>query len=457
MHGSILVVEDEAVPRKNLSRVLRGEGYEVYEAADGQAAVTILADNECDLVLTDLKMPGLDGLGVLRHIQERLPQTFVVLMTAHASVDTAVEALRLGAQDYLLKPLIFEEVLRKVRLLQEHRRLAVENQVLRREVNRSLEATQLIGTSRIMQEIRTLIEKIAPATSTVLITGESGTGKGVVAQAIHRHSLRCDQIFLQVNCGAIPETLLESQLFGHVKGAFTGAISSQAGLFQSAHGGTLFLDEIGEMPLNLQPKLLHAIEHKEILPVGATRPVQVDIRILAATNRDLKQEVTAGHFREDLYYRLNVIGVQVPPLRERREDIPALVNHLIHRHNMEMRVGYRGVDNAAMKILMSLPWRGNVRELDNALERAAILGNGEWITPGHLPDEEQEVMSLTPLLAEGDHLKAALRAYEQSHIEHVLKKTDGDRTRAATLLGLSRSSLYRKMEGLENCAGQGEN
>lgn len=454
MPGSILVVEDEALPRRSLCRVLRREGYEVYEAADGPTAITILDQSECDLVLTDLKMPGMDGLGVLRHIHERLPQTFVVLMTAHASVDTAIAALRLGAQDYLLKPLVFEEVLSKVRLLQEHKKLAVENQILRRELNRPLEATQIIGTSQIMQEIQGSVEKVAPATSTVLITGESGVGKEVVARTIHLQSPRRDRIFLQVNCSAIPETLLESQLFGHVKGAFTGATGSQAGLFQSAQGGTLFLDEIGEMPLSLQPKLLQVIERKEILSVGATKPRQVDVRILAATNRDLKKEVAAGHFRDDLCYRLNVIGIHVPPLRERREDIPALVGYLIHRHNREIRGAYRGVDNAAMKILMALPWKGNVRELDNTLERAMILGDGEWVTPAHLPAGEQELVPATPLGAEGDHLKAALRAYEQSHIEYVLKKTDGDRTRAAALLGLSRSSLYRKMENRQNCADQ---
>lgn len=454
MPGSILVVEDEALPRRSLCRVLRREGYEVYEAADGPTAITILDQSECDLVLTDLKMPGMDGLGVLRHIHERLPQTFVVLMTAHASVDTAIAALRLGAQDYLLKPLVFEEVLSKVRLLQEHKKLAVENQILRRELNRPLEATQIIGTSQIMQEIQGSVEKVAPATSTVLITGESGVGKEVVARTIHLQSPRRDRIFLQVNCSSIPETLLESQLFGHVKGAFTGATGSQAGLFQSAQGGTLFLDEIGEMPLSLQPKLLQVIERKEILSVGATKPRQVDVRILAATNRDLKKEVAAGHFRDDLCYRLNVIGIHVPPLRERREDIPALVGYLIHRHNREIRGAYRGVDNAAMKILMALPWKGNVRELDNTLERAMILGDGEWVTPAHLPAGEQEVVPATPLGAEGDHLKAALRAYEQSHIEYVLKKTDGDRTRAAALLGLSRSSLYRKMENRQNCADQ---
>jgi DNA-binding NtrC family response regulator len=386
-------------------------------------------------------------MAVLRYVREHLPQTFVVLMTAHASVETAIEALRSGAQDYILKPLIFEDILGKVRLLLEHKQLAWENQVLRREMSRSFDATQFIGDSRSMQQISTLIEKVAPTASTVLITGESGTGKEVVARTIHRQSPRKDQVFLQVNCSAIPEALLESQLFGHSKGAFTGATSSQAGLFQSAEGGTLFLDEIGEMPLTLQPKLLQVIERKEVLPVGATRPVQADVRILAATNRNLQEEVEAERFREDLYYRLNVIGIPIPPLRERREDIPLLVEHLIHRHNTEMRTAYKGADNAAMKRLMTLPWKGNVRELDNALERAMILGNGEWITARDLP-QDPEAPAGALLLAVGHNLKDALKAYEKSHIEHVLQAVAHDRTQAAELLGLSRSSLYRKMESL---------
>jgi transcriptional regulator with PAS, ATPase and Fis domain len=277
-----------------------------------------------------------------------------------------------------------------------------------------------------------------------LITGESGVGKEVVARLIHAHSLQKDHVFLPINCSAIPEALLESQLFGHTKGAFTGAVGAHEGLFQRARGGTIFLDEIGEMPLALQPKLLRALEEKEVLPVGATTPVAIDVRILAATNRNLKAEVEAGRFREDLYYRLNVIELAIPPLRERREDIPLLVEYLVRRHNQELKKAYKGVDNATMKVLMSMPWKGNVRELDNVLERAMILGNGEWITVADLPRwEVSEGVNPVPV---GDNLKEAVQAYEKSHIENVLKKTGGDKKSAAELLGLSLSSLYRKLE-----------
>ncbi len=446
MSGTILVAEDETVARESLCEVLREEGYEVYEASDGKAALKVIDEMEFDLVLTDLKMPEADGLAVLQHVREVSPQTLVILMTAHASVDTAVEALRLGAQDYILKPLIFEDVLRKIEHLLEHKSLAWETQMLRRENHRHLDLSQMVGRSAAMREIFRLIEKVAPTTATVLITGESGVGKEVVARTIHLYSPRRDKVFLPVNCSAIPDTLLESQLFGYVKGAFTGASSSQEGLFQRARGGTIFLDEIGEMPLSLQPKLLRAIEEKEVLPVGSTNPVKVDVRILASTNRDLRGEVEAGRFREDLYYRLNVIGIHIPPLRERREDIPLLVDYLIHRHNLEMKKAYKGVDHATMKILMALPWKGNIRELDNVLERAMILGGGEWITPADLPRRETSQANLP--LPMGDNLKEAVRAYEKNHIENVLKKTQGDKKRAAELLGLSLSSLYRKMEEL---------
>ncbi len=328
----------------------------------------------------------------------------------------------------------------------EHRHQAWEIQMLRREVNRHFDLGELVGGSLAMQKVFGLIEKVAPTGATVLITGESGVGKELVARALHVQSPRKDKIFLPVNCSAIPETLLESQLFGYVKGAFTGAANSQDGLFQRAQGGTIFLDEIGEMPLSLQPKLLRVIEGKEVLPVGATTPAQVDVRILAATNRDLEKETEAGRFREDLYYRLNVIGLRLPPLRERREEIPLLIEHLIRRHNVEMKTNYRGADNAAMKILMAAAWKGNIRELENVLERAMILGNGEWITPAELP--EGKIPKDEQVLQTGRNLKAAVRAYEKSHIENVLQETVGDRTRAAELLGLSRSSLYRKMEQL---------
>jgi two-component system response regulator PilR (NtrC family) len=426
---------------------LQEEGYQVHEAVDGRAALEMIDKIDFDVVLTDLQMPGVDGLAVLKRVREVAPQTFVLIMTAFATVDTSVAALQLGAQDYLLKPIVFDDVLRKIHNLIEHKDLAWENQMLRREVNKRADPTELVGQSHAMRDIHALIEKVASSTATVLITGESGVGKEVIARAVHLRSPRADKMFLPVNCGAIPENLLESQLFGHVKGAFTGAISAQEGLFQRARAGTIFLDEIGEMAASLQVKLLRVIEAKEILPVGATSPVQVDVRILAATNRDLKKEVEAGRFREDLYYRLNVIGIHVPTLRERREDIPLLVEYLIQRHNAEMKKSYKGADNAAMKILMSLPWKGNVRELDNVLERAMILGNGEWITPVDLPLAE-EVPQGTLHPTPGYRLKDALRAYEKSYIENILKETSCDRTRVAKLLGLSRSSLYRKMEHL---------
>ena len=446
MQGSILVAEDELLPRKNICRVLGEEGFQVREAADGTGAIEEIDTHDFDLVLIDLKMPGADGMTVLEHVRKISPQTLVVIMTAYASLETSVEAMRLGAQDYILKPIVLDAVVNKVRSLMEHKRLAWEIQMLRRQVNRESENTELIGGSRAAEEILSVITKVAPTNSTVMISGESGVGKEVVARTIHKQSLRRDKVFLPVNCSAIPENLLESQLFGHIKGAFTGASSYQEGLFQRANGGTIFLDEIGEMPLVLQPKILRAIEERAVTPIGAAKPTQVDVRIIAATNRMLKKEVDEGRFREDLYYRLNVIHLHVPPLRERREDIPLLVEHFIRRQNVEMKKNYQGVDSAAMKVLMSLPWKGNIRDLNNVLERAMILGNGEWITVKDLPN--WEVPDEDRYRNVGHDLKAAMRAYEKSHIENVLKETEGDRTRTAELLGMSRSSLYRKIESL---------
>src|SRR5262245_8737057 len=444
--GTIVVADDEALARQSIVEFLREEGYQAYEAADGQAALQLLEQVDVDLILSDLRMPGVDGLAVLQKVRELYPQTMVVLMTAYASVETVVEALRLGAQDYLLKPLLFDDLLHKVRRLLEHKRQAWEVQLLRREVSRHLDFTGMVGRSPDTKEILESSKKVAPTNATVLITGESGVGKEVVARLIHNHSAQKEYVFLPVNCSAIPGELLERQLCGHTKGAFTGAVGTQEGLFQRARGGTIFLDEIGEMPLTLQPKLLRAIEEKEVLPVGATTPVKVDVRILAATNRDLKKELEAGRFREDLYYRLNVIELHIPPLRDRREDIPLLVEHLVSRHNQEMKKAYKGTDNATMKLLMSLPWKGNVRELDNMLERAMILGEGEWISPVDLPRGEMPEGTLRVPLS--DNLKEAVQAYEKSHIETVLKKTNGDKRSAAELLGLSLSSLYRKLAEL---------
>jgi DNA-binding NtrC family response regulator len=447
LSGAILVAEDQELARKNIQRFLQQQTYKVEEAADGTAAIEAINSSDFDLVLTDLMMPGADGLEVLKHVREVSPNTLVIVTTAYASVDSAVEALRLGAQDYILKPIIFEDLLSKVRHLMDYKNLAWEIQMLRRELNRSPNLSDLVGRSQAMREIFSLIEKVASSESTVLITGESGVGKEVVAGTIHAQSSRKDKVFLPVNCSAIPDTLLESQLFGHVKGAFTGAISSQEGLFQRARGGTIFLDEIGDLSPILQPKLLRVIEAKEILPVGSSQTVKVDVRIIAATNSDLKIACEQGRFREDLYYRLNVINIRIPPLRERREDIAPMVEYLIRRHNMDMKKQYKGADNAAIRLLMSLPWRGNIRELDNVLERAMILGNSEWITVDDLPHVEN--VEKNQNFYSGPHdLKGALKAYEKMHIENVLKETEGNRGEAAKLLGLSRSSLYRKLESL---------
>jgi two-component system response regulator PilR (NtrC family) len=446
MAEAVLVADDEPGVRESLAEVLRDAGYVVQTAGDGTAALKALDEHDFGVVVTDLRMPGADGLAVLKRAREISPQTLVLVMTAHGTVDTAVEALRSGATDYILKPVLFDDLLAKVARLIEHRQLAWQAQMLRREVESQFDFHGLIGTSTAMREVGELIKKVAPTQTTVLITGESGTGKEVVARAIHHSSDVADRIFLPVNCAAIPENLLESQLFGHLRGSFTGAVAAQEGLFSRARGGTIFLDEIGDLPFGLQSKLLRTIESKEILPVGSTQPVTVDVRIIAASNRVLRQMVDAGQFREDLYYRLNVVNVELPPLRDRREDIPGLLEHLVRRHNRELKRAYKGVDNATLKLLMAQPWKGNVRELDNVIEHAMILGNGEWITLADLPRALRDTDQ--PLPPVGDELREALRAYERIHIETVLRRAAQDKRKAADMLGLSLSSLYRKLNEL---------
>lgn len=447
MAEAILVADDEPGIRESLVDVLQDSGYDVRAAADGSEAIEAIEEQNFAVVVTDIRMPGADGLAVLRKARASSPQTIVLVMTAHATIDTAVAALREGAADYVLKPIVFDELLAKVSRLLEYRQLVWEAQVLRREVERDFDFDKLIGKSAGMREVERLIRKVAPTTSTVLISGESGTGKEVVARAIHHHSDVRERIFLPINCAAIPESLLESQLFGHTRGAFTGAVSAQEGLFARARGGTVFLDEIGDTPLPLQSKLLRAIESKEILPVGSTQPVKVDLRIIAATHRDLPAMAEAGEFREDLYYRLNVVNVHLPPLRDRREDIPDIVEFLIRRHSREMKKSFRGVDNAALKLLMAQPWKGNVRELDNVIEHAMILAEGDWIAVEDLP---AALRSRDPdLPTVGDDLREALRSYERIHIRTVLSRHDDDKRAAASALGLSLSSLYRKIDELD--------
>jgi len=449
--GNILIADDEDGVRESLAEVLDEEGYRVTQVADGTAALAALATEDFDIIISDVRMPGADGLEVLQRAREQCPQSMVLLMTAHATVDTAVQALRRGAQDYLLKPVLFEDALHKIEYLLQHRQTAWENQFLRHQAERQWDFENMIGRSAAMTEVMRLVRRVAPTPSTVLITGESGVGKEVVARAIHHFSDRADAILLPVNCGAIPENLLESQLFGHVRGSFTGAVSNQEGLFQRARSGTIFLDEVGELPIGLQVKILRAIEMKEIHPVGAAAPATVDVRIIAATNRDLHGEVEAGRFREDLFYRLNVFDIYIPPLRERREDIPALVDHFVRVHNQELKKRFKGVDSVTLKILMSLPWKGNVRELDNVIEHSMILGDGDWITLDDLPSSIRRDTVASHLPA-GDNLREALRAYEKAHIESALAKAGDDKKAAAKTLGIALSSLYRKIEELEIAA-----
>jgi len=450
--GSILVAEDDPAILESLVEVLGDEGYRITAVPDGTQAIAALDTQEFDLVLSDLRMPGTDGIELLQYSREIAPQTLVLLMTAHATVETAVEALRRGASDYLIKPVLFEDLLRKIDQLLQHRQLAWECQFLRSQMERAWDFQNLIGRSPAMQEVMRLVRRVAPTPTTVLITGESGVGNEVVSRAIHHFSDLREHVFLPVNCGAIPENLLESQLFGHLRGAFTGATSNQEGLFQRARNGTIFLDEIGDMPLNLQVKLLRAIEDKEILPVGASTPVTVAVRVIAATNRELAELVEEGRFRDDLYYRLNVVNIEIPPLRERRDDIPPLVEHFIRRLNRELKKDFKGVESATMKLLLSLPWKGNVRELANVIEHAMILGDGDWIRVQDLPRVLRQEVDLPA--AAGDDLREALRAYEKAHIQHVLEKAEFDKKAASERLGLSLSSLYRKIEELEINAGR---
>jgi DNA-binding NtrC family response regulator len=444
---SVLVVDDEPLIRETLAEFLAGEGFAVAAAGTGEEAVERAGRSRFDVAVCDINLPGLDGLEVLERLARISPETFVLLVTAYATVDTAVEAFQKGASDYLMKPIILDEVAGKIRRLLKQRELAHENQWLRRELNREAEAEMVVGRSPLMRQAVEVARKVGPTPSTVLILGESGTGKELMARSVHRFAQAAkptDGRFLAVNCAAIPAELLESQLFGHRRGSFTGADREQPGLFAHAGAGTVFLDEIGELPLPTQAKLLRAIEQKEVLPVGANEPVKVAARIVAATNKDLAKEAEGGRFREDLFYRLNVVTIKLPALRERREDIPELVEHLLAKHAAAMGKRVGGVSHEAMRLLLAYPWKGNVRELDNALQRAVILGDGPLVTPGDLPPD------LAPAAGDPfavDELNQAVARFEKLHIERILRQT-ADKREAAKRLGIGLSSLYRKIEQL---------
>src|SRR6266436_1451647 len=441
MNASIRVVDDERAIQDSIAWCLRADGYDVRTAPDGEEAMEIMAGQDFDVVISDIIMPGVSGLELLRKARTLHPRTLVVLITAYATVETAVEALREGAAVYVLKPFKCDDRRFRVQQLLEHRAAFQESAQFRRAVEYAAPDRSLLGESAAMLAVRTQIARTGPAVSNVLITGESGTGKELVARAIHAASPRRGQPFVPINCGAIPESLLESQLFGHVKGAFTSAVQGSPGLFAAADHGTVFLDEIGEMPVHLQVKLLRVIEEKQVWAVGSTKPVRVDIRIIASTNRDLAKEVEAKGFRGDLFYRLNVVHISLPPLREHREDIPPLADHFMREFNLKLGRRVRGIDRDALRALMAYPWKGNVRELEHVIESAMILSDGEVLTIGDLPR-----CVVGDSVPRNESLRELNRQSERQHIMAVLAQTQFDKRKAARILGISLASLYRKLD-----------
>jgi len=443
----VLLVDDETGILDALKILFKGEGYEVAVASSGRAALESLERERPDLVLSDIRMPGADGLEVLKRARDIDAELPVILMTAQASLQSAMRAVNEGAYYYLQKPFSNDELLAICRRAVEARQLKVENKRLKKEIRRRApDATpRPIGRSRGFVEVLKLAETVAPTDSTVLLSGESGTGKEVVARFIHRLSERAEQPFMSINCGALPESLLESELFGHVRGSFTGAVKDKDGLLVAANGGTFFLDEIGEMSPATQVKVLRAIQEREVIPVGATEPKVVDVRIIAATNRDLEEEIRKGAFRSDLYYRLNVIQLRLPPLRERKEDIELLALHFLERLAGREEVGVpRVLSPEALDVLMGYDWPGNVRELENALERAAVVAVGGAIVPQGLPERVRDRPEVR-LADEPPPPNPTMEVIERAYIHWVLQAEGGNKTRAAEVLGIDPSTLYRKL------------
>ncbi len=436
----ILIADDEAAIRDSLATVLTKEGYSCKTAASGDEAIALFDEDPFDIVITDIQMPGATGIEVMRHVREKMADTIVLLITAFASLETAIEAVREGASDYLAKPVRFESVVMRVSSLLKLRDLEWENRILKLERRTTRQSGEILGESEAIEEVRVAARRFGAAPGNVLIEGESGSGKELVARAIHEASRRSAGAFLPVNCGSIPDNLLESEFFGHRKGAFTGASTDKPGLFLEARGGTLFLDEVAELPMGLQSKLLRAIETKEVRAVGAVRAVPADTRIVAATNRNLQSEVKEGRFREDLYYRLNVLQIRVPPLRERVADIPVLTGQFLHRYAGETQSPAGEISPAAMRILQGYEWRGNVRELQNILQRAVITSTRPVINSA-LIEQLLGIRERAP-----HDLRKALRQYEIAHIGRVLEEAEGEKQIAADRLGISLASLYSKLK-----------
>ncbi len=448
MPEKILVVDDEDIIRESLSYVLTNEGFIVDQAENGKVAYEKTLDNFYDLIITDIEMPQMKGTELLEKVSAITSNVSFMVITAYGSLETAIKALRAGAHDYILKPVEFDELILKIHRLFDMKRLLLENQILRREVQRKYDFSNIIGKSPAMQNVFEMITTVAQTDSTILITGNSGTGKELAARAIHFHSKRKAKPFVAVNCGAITENLIESELFGHKRGAFTGAISDKDGYMKAADGGTLFLDEVSEMPLNLQVKLLRVLQERECTPVGSTTAFPINIRFLATTNRNLIDEIAKGRFREDLYYRLNVVELNMPSLKQRPEDIPLLTEHFINKYRVEMSKNVRGIDGGALRTLINYEWKGEVRELENAIERAVIFARTDTITTHELPDSLQNSQEI--LLPEKiGALDEFMRRIEKDYILRALEASNYDKERAAAALNLGLSTLYRKIKDLE--------
>jgi two-component system response regulator AtoC len=443
----VLVVDDEENLRLVLRTLLRRHGYEVETAPTGEEALTLVDSFGPDVVLTDVRMPKMGGLDLLATLKAKGNEATVIVMSAYGNMDMAIEAMKAGAYDYVQKPFKPDEVVLALRKAEERESLRRENRALRDEIRKEHKFEDILAKSGKMQDIFRTIAKISEYKTTVLVTGESGAGKELVARAIHTRSKRSGP-FVAVNCGAIPENLLESELFGHKKGAFTDAMQDRRGLFEEAHGGSLFLDEIGELPLALQVKLLRVLEDEKIRRVGDTRDLQVDVRIIAATHRDLSAETKAGRFREDLFYRLNVLLIHCPSLRERREDIPLLIDHFLARNNARLGTRIRGLDTEARRLLYEYAWPGNVRELENTIERAMVLTEGDSLTAADLPERVREARDPVQMqLASGElSVKKTMRIIEEILIRRALQKTKGNRTRAAEILEISHRALLYKIK-----------
>jgi DNA-binding NtrC family response regulator len=454
--GKIIVVDDEAKVREYFSEFLGHEGFEVYTAQNGEVALKMIDDEFYNIALIDLNMPKVDGMSVLKYLKENSPDSIGIILTGHATIKNAVEAMKAGAYDYLSKPVKMEEVLLVIERAQEYMELKRENFVLKNQLKKKYRFENMIGDSLQMNKVFRIIEKVADTDSTVLILGESGTGKELVARAIHYHSRRRDKPLIPVNCGAIPEELLESELFGHEKGAFTNAIRTRIGRFELANGGTIFLDEIAEMSPHLQVKLLRVLQEQEFERLGGTKTIKCDIRIIAATNKNLDKLVQEESFREDLYYRLKVIPIELPPLRDRRSDIPLLVHHFVEDISELRKKKIRGVHRDVVKALSNYEWVGNVRELENVIERMIILSEDDFLTVEDLPEKirstpTSDAMANSLVPDEGLSLSHAVNEYERQLIIHALEKADWVKNRAAKLLNMNRTTLVEKIkkQGIE--------